>query len=255
VSTILNVPIGCPACGHTYEAAIADSIGANRAPWLLDAVLDGSFHRFTCPQCAHAIQVEKEILFTDFVRGHWIGVFPPADEPRYEECGELVTTTFREALLEKAPPLVTTWAPNLRVRVVFGIPDLREKLILWHNDLDDRVVEILKLDLLADRPELIERGVFALRVDGVIAENGALALVSQPFPTTAACPPLAMLVEREAYDAAARLLPQLEAEHRELFAGPYVSMLRYLPRPETATPAPGTPRTSVERRIWRASRA
>lgn len=252
MSTIINAPVSCPRCGHVYEVAIADSIGANRAPWLLDAVLDGSFHRFDCPQCRHAITIEKEILFTDFLRGHWIGVFPPGDEPRFEECGELVTSTFREALLEKAPPLVTTWAPQMRVRVVFGIPDLREKLLLWHNDLDDRVVEILKIDLLADRPELIERGIFALRVDGVIAENGALALVSRPFPTTDRCPPLAMLVPRETYDEAASLLPQLEVEHRELFAGPYVSALRYLPRP--VAPDPGTTRSSVERRIWRASR-
>jgi hypothetical protein len=252
MSTILNIPIGCPACGHTYEAAIADSVGANRAPWLLDAVLDGSFHRFACPECRHTVQIEKEILFTDFVRGHWIGVFPPEDEPRFVECGELVTSTFTEALLEKAPPLVSTWAPNMRVRVVFGIPELREKLLLWHNELDDRVVEILKIDLLADRPELIERGLFALRVDGVIAEDGAIALVSAPFPAGATCPPFAMLVPRETYDAVARMLPELEAEHDKLFAGPYVSALRYLPRP--AAPVPGSERSSIERRIWRASR-
>src|SRR6201999_2413848 len=51
-----------------------------------------------------------------------------------------------------------------------------------------------------------------------VAENGALALSSRPFPTTTTCPPLAMLVERETYDAAARLLPQLEAEHAALSA-------------------------------------
>jgi hypothetical protein len=253
VSTILNVPLTCQRCGHGFLAAIADSIGANRAPWLLDAILDGSFHRFSCPNCQFTVQIEKEILFTDFARGHWIGVFPPPDEPRFRECGDLVTSTFSEALLDKAPPLVRTWAPSFRVRVVFGVPELREKLLLWHNELDDRVIEILKLDLLADRPELIAQGVFALRVDGVIAENGALAFVACSSPAGAVCPPISMLVPREIYDDVARLLPQMEMSHRELFVEPYVSALRYLPRPEA--PEPGTERSSVERRIWRGSRA
>ena len=252
MSTVLHTPIKCQACGHSFIAPVADSIGANRAPWMLDAILDGSFHRFSCPQCQHVMQIEKELLFTDFARGHWVGVFPPADEPRFRECGELVTSTFAEALVEKAPPLVTTWAPSFRVRVVFGLPELREKLLIWHNELDDRVIEVLKLDLIADRPELVAQGLFALRLDGVIEENGALAFVARSFPPDAVCPPISMLVPREVYDEVAQLLPQLETSHRELFVEPYVSALRYLPRPEA--PEPGTERSSVERRIWSASR-
>ncbi|MDB4967160.1 MAG: hypothetical protein JWN44_2849 [Myxococcales bacterium] len=254
MSTILNTPITCPACENVFVAPIADSVGANRAPHLLDAVLAGTFHRFSCTRCHRAVQVEKEILFTDFARGHWIGVFPPEDEPRFQECGELVTSTFHEALVEKAPAFVATWAPRFTVRVVFGVPELREKLICLHNELDDRAIEILKLDLLADRPELVERGVVALRVDGVIAEDGAIAFVSRPFPDASiAAPPVAFLVPRDVYDAVLAALPALADAHAEMFAGPYVNVLRYLPR--GAVPDRGSPRASVERRIWQPSRA
>lgn len=252
MSTILNVPIICPRCRNEFVAPIADSVGANRAPHLLDAVFEGTFHRFACSKCGSFVQVEKEILFTDFVRGHWIGVFPPADEARFEECSEMVTATFDEALLERAPPLVATWAPRFKVRVVFGVADLREKLIAWHNDLDDRALEILKIDLLADRPELIARGVFALRLDGVIAEDGSLALVSRSLPDGTSCPPCGFLVPRETYDAIEKMLPELEANHPDMFVGPYVSALRCLAR--GTVPGRGSPRASVERRIWRPSR-
>ena len=252
MSTILNIPISCPRCANVFVAPIADSVGANRAPHLLDAVLDGTFHRFPCTACGFEIQVEKEILFTDFVRGHWIGVFPPADEPRFEECGDMVSDTFEEALLDKAPPLVATWAPKFKIRVVFGVPDLREKLLAWHNDLDDRAVELLKIDLLADRPELVARGVCALRLDGVIAEDGSLAFVSRSLPDGTICPPCGFLVPREVYDAVEKALPELQGAYQDLFASPYVNALRYLPR--AATPERGTARSSVERRIWRHSR-
>lgn len=48
---------------------------------------------------------------------------------RHEACGGLVMATFREASFKRAPKVVSTWAARMKVRLVFGLDELRENLL------------------------------------------------------------------------------------------------------------------------------
>jgi hypothetical protein len=221
---------------------VVDTISGDRTPWVRDQILAEGFQWFRCRDCGNPVTVEKEVLYTDFERGHWIGVFPPDDEKDFKACEVIVDDTFRESF-KVGPPAVRAWEGQFKVRVVFGLAELREKLLAWGHNLDDGVLELLKLDLLADRPHLVERGLFALRFDGIMRENDALAFVPRSFPATALYPDLAFLVPREVYDETARVAPTLAEAHAAMLAGPYVSIMRYF----TAVAATAAPR---ERQPW-----
>jgi len=90
------------------------------------------------------------MLYTDFNRLHWIGVYPRWENPyRYDIDSEL-ETAFRATMLERCAPIVRSWAPRFKKRLVFGLPWLREKLLAWENNLDDRLLEAFKLVLVRD---------------------------------------------------------------------------------------------------------
>jgi hypothetical protein len=240
----------CERCGTTETVQLADSVSATRAPWMRQGILDRTFHRFPCASCATVKIVEKELLYTDFDRGQWIGMFPVQDLPRHEECGRLVLETFHEAMVEKAPAVLSQWAPSLRVRVTFGYEELREKIVCWEADLDDGILEILRLQLLWEQPELIARGVIGFTLE--FATDQWLMLL--PIRRDRALIPemRGSLVPRSAYRVLAEDEGTAVAEQARYWTErPYVSLLGLMPM---VARQPGTPRSSAERRIWRESR-
>ncbi len=138
------------ACGHRYPIELAPDLHVSRMPALRRAVLDGSFHRFTCPRCGRITPVERPLAYTDFPRRHWITVAPPAGLADVAGWRELADRSFRETMQEHAGAQVRAWAPEFTRRLVFGLAALREKLIAFDAGLDDRPLELLKLSLIAE---------------------------------------------------------------------------------------------------------
>jgi hypothetical protein len=225
---------------------VADSVNVTRAPWVLATLVDGAFHRFSC-SCGHAFVVEKELLYCDFDRRHWVGVFPPGDAARFVECGDLVSDTFREAFFERAPAIVASTAEGFRVRVVFGLAELREKVLCWLAGLEDHLLELLKLELLQQQPALVARGARGL----VLQHVRAGALVFSPISDGRLPRETAVTVAESAYRDAARSWPEAETRLAELVRTPYVNVQRYWAPPP---PTPGSARSSIDRGVWRVSR-
>ena len=249
MSTLVPTRFPCQRCGAEVYGLIADSLNANRTPWVLPGILDGSLHRFPCPGCGLRFVVDKELLYTDFARQHFIGVFPLADQPRFLECGALVEQTFAEALVERAPAALRKEAAGFAVRVVFGLAELREKLLCFRAGLDDRVLEMVKLAVMAEQWTLMEGGLGGLVLEQL--PEGALSFTTVWRAGATAPDVQRVWIDRAAYAEAAAAWPGLERDHAALSRGPYVSVMRYW---GGAPPEVGTPRSSPERKIWRASR-
>jgi hypothetical protein len=249
MSTLIPTRFPCERCGAEVYGLLADSLNANRTAWVLPGILDGSLHRFTCPGCGCRFVVDKELLYTDFERRHFIGVFPLADQPRFLECGALVEETFAEALVERAPRVLQRQAGGFTVRVVFSLAELREKLLCFHAGLDDRVLEMVKLAVMAEQWALMEGGLGGL----VLEDLGHDALTFTTVWRAGATAPdvQRVWIDRAAYAQAAAAWPALERDHAALARGPYVSVMRYW---GAAPPDDGAPRSSPDRRIWRSSR-
>jgi hypothetical protein len=118
-------------------------------PYLRDAVKEGRLHRVTCPSCGRTFTVETTFVYTDLRRGTVIHVRPPGQSSRWRRAStqldeDLAALDFHETL-----------GGRLVRRVVFGIGELRDKLIAQDAGLDDRHVELAKVLAIHEHPVLL----------------------------------------------------------------------------------------------------
>ncbi len=159
------------------------------APALRDAIVRGDFDALACPACGARVQQARVLAYTDFARKQWFAVFPEQALATWRDAAAYVETSFRTSVEEHERPEIHACVPALRpgIRAVFGMSSLREKLRIADAGLDDRILEVLKLDVL-DWYDLAEGDVwFSHREDDVLvfawraSPDAAWALYPVPF--------------------------------------------------------------------------
>ena len=221
MSTWFPESVTCPACGHRQEARLARGVHAVRAPEVREQLFARTFHRVVCDACAHSFTAGRAFIYTDTDRKHWVQVAPANERMRWPEYETATDQLFDRAMT--GSPLTHELRDGFTVRVVFGLEELREKLVVWQANLDDAVVECLKVTVLRDRPALARAH---LVVDSV--PDGALDIVAD---------------DRERLTVPRELVTSFHRDERlperfpELFGGRYVSTFRLLgPRYRWAEP-------------------
>ncbi|MCB9549512.1 MAG: CpXC domain-containing protein [Myxococcales bacterium] len=213
---LVSAPLPCPACGHLADAEVPSSVNAGRSPEVRAALLAGRYLARTCAACGADFQPEPAFVYVDAERGEAALVRPPADAPAFEHW-ERVTERAFWGPARDAPDRWQRQAGRFALRTVFGLDALREKLLLWSAELDDPVVEVLKLDLRLRLPALRDR---PLALRAVACDADALRFADAGDPATLVVAPrgryLRLLAER------AHLATRFPA----LFGRPYVDAAR-----------------------------
>lgn len=206
----------CPQCGTTFSHSVCVSLNGNRVPAVIDAVREGRFQRFPCPSCGVTVIADGPLIYTDFERRHWVGCFPRTWERAWRLLEHQPAESFRRAMIDDAAPVVRAEADGYRIRSVFGLPALAEKILVWDHDLDDVVLELLKLEVLRapDAPPLD----LDHRLRFLDTEGDALRLVVGKSEI--------VRVPRAWYDAVADRLDAYAAGIDAVAAGPYVDVGR-----------------------------
>jgi hypothetical protein len=183
------------------------------------AILAGTFHVFPCPGCGKANRVERELLYTDVDRGLFVGVYPAGEPGSWAAREEATAAVFDEAVAPTGEA-GRAWAARFRIRMVLGLAALAEKLRLEDAGLDDRLIELIKLELLCEDDRLrATPGVDVIFHDAT-DERLRFALV------TPGAAPSGLAVERVRYDELSADRPRLTEELPGLFAMPFVSYRR-----------------------------
>lgn len=138
----------CPHCQHQAPQSVAVSLDGERATRERQAILDDTFQRMTCAACGTSFRADGPLIYLDFDAKLWIAVFPASWEAAWWDHEDEPQGAFQRYMIDHCPPLVRSWAPGFAVRAVFGLPQLREKLVAHDAGIDDRVLEAYKLDLL-----------------------------------------------------------------------------------------------------------
>jgi hypothetical protein len=211
MSTWFIETIVCPACGASQEARLARGVHVARAPEVREQVLDRTFHRVTCVACALRFVALRPLVYTDIDRKHWIYVALASERPRWPELEDAAAAIFDQAF--NGSPLAIELAEGFKQRVVFGMEELREKLVIWRAGYDDAVFECVKLQLLERRPGLAREQVVVDTIDDQVILTGA------PEP---------IAIERTAVEDAHDRRAELSRRFPELFHGHYVSTHRLL---------------------------
>ncbi len=149
MSTFVHQELRCHACGESFEVPLLKGMHITRIPEVRKSIMDGSFQVFDCPHCAERVHVERTSIYTDFQAGHYVAI-EPTGHPDPSQAVAFHRGVFDRCFM-MAPPVAQELSRRMAPRVVFGLTALREKLLCWDNSLDDRVLEVLKVDLMKER--------------------------------------------------------------------------------------------------------
>ena len=148
------------SCGETFNVEAADSVNAGRSPRLRQQVLDRTLHRFPCPACKVVHVVEKPFFYLDARRKMFFRVYPQGERHTWREASKR---------LDEASAVMPRkhMKGKRQLRVVFGLDELREKLVAKEAKVDDRNLELIKVLVMADHPVLMRRPRLRLTLDSM----------------------------------------------------------------------------------------
>ncbi len=220
--------VTCEGCGAAIEAPVVVSVSASRATAVREQARlagGGGLHRVRCPGCGVERTLWRTLVYTDLPRRQWVHVALASERPRWPEH-EREATALAGRALRAGAPMIAAIADEVRVRVVFGYDELRERLRVWDAGLDDAIVECVKLRCLRERPALRGAGEW-VRVAGVLGD-GALRLQAGRDGDDGAAAARAWTVPVEVVRAVEAGRKAWRAAFPALFGDGYVSIERYL---------------------------
>ncbi|MEF2559936.1 MAG: CpXC domain-containing protein [Eggerthellaceae bacterium] len=137
MTKIEPVDVTCPNCGASgvYDRYASANVTLN--PSLKDRVMDGSLFVYECPNCGNKLRVVTSCLYHDMRKRLLIQL-----SPEVEDDAEL--RDMLDTLTENGVNLSFT-DEGYEVKVVADLNDLKEKIAIADDGLDDRLVEIVKI--------------------------------------------------------------------------------------------------------------
>lgn len=144
MSIFKTTDLKCPACGKALSFQTVYSVNADRRPDLRKAILAGEFQRMDCPKCAARFRLDPDFNYLDVARKLWIVAAPVAGSGDWKRREAAARELFRRAYGEAAPDIAQEIGLDLRPRITFGWPALREKVLASEHGLDDVALEACK---------------------------------------------------------------------------------------------------------------
>jgi hypothetical protein len=208
----------CPRCSAAVTMRVALGVHVERAPHVRDDVLARRLHSTACA-CGATVRADAHFEFADFDRRQLFLVGRRAELASWPALELKVRATVKRLVL--GSPLTSALVNGLTARLVFGVAELREKLVLADAGLDDALVECMKVRAFAADPTLASPG-SRLLVDEVTADDRLRCMWSGEDGTASGIELPAAWVRDAARDRGS-----LAARFPELFRGEFVSVDRY----------------------------
>lgn len=224
MSIWVHEEVTCPRCEERFAGRTVNGLNVTRNPDIRQVVLAGTLNLFECPRCGATVPLQRSFLYTDLNRRHFLAVHPHGHIDTWSQAEHDTLKLFDQHIVNEPTGLLFRDTHDLfRVRVVFGMECLREKLLLWDAGLDDRLFELMKLYVLQAHPALMDSGHLRFVLDTLDVPGDQFScLLVKPDGSD----PLRLAGPLDAYrDLLAREV-ELPALHPHLFRGAFVDLRR-----------------------------
>lgn len=127
-----NIELQCPECHESFHADIYPSINVQMDEGLKNKVLGGQLFDFECAHCHSTFHVPYPVLYHDMEKKLLIQFTPETDLSKTKEVLDHVDKK-----------------EDYTIRIVDSYRNWIEKLLIYENGLDDRIMELYKLLVLS----------------------------------------------------------------------------------------------------------
>lgn len=128
----------CPICNHNNKVKACHEITTQTDPKIKKALLDGSLLKVKCKKCKHTYNINYPILYDNSDKRFIIHF--NLDSRETNTSSKLLPSLITSALFE----LTADAYNDYNCRIVKSQEELYEKILIFENGLDDRIIEILK---------------------------------------------------------------------------------------------------------------
>lgn len=218
------VNLVCPACKALITMDAVGSVNADRRPDLRVDILEDRFQDTACPSCGAKFRLQPEFNFLDAGRGQWIAAMPAPRLAAYLEVEDEILDVFAASYGTAAPRAAQEIGQGLTVRLTFGWPAVREKLLAREMGLDDVALELLKLDMIRSLPSAPLAPGIELRLVRDLGPELGFAWLSTAAEGSRGD---LLAVQRSAYDAIVANPAPWTALREALTDGPFVDMQKF----------------------------
>ena len=122
--------VTCPNCGAKIEVTVWHTLNADVTPAAYRDLIDGTLFEYACPSCEKRIHLNYPMLLHDMQ--HKALVYLAQDDASLAYGRELLDMFHEKGM------------PGYRYRIVRKEMELIEKAMIFHADMDDRVIELIK---------------------------------------------------------------------------------------------------------------
>ena len=136
-----EITVTCPKCGTEHPFVIWSSINTTLNPDMKAAVKDLSAFQFECPSCGEKTYVDYGCLYHQMEDRIMIQ-YANSDKSA-EQCYEMMTRDGPTGILQDMRK------NGYLLRIVRSQRELLEKIAVFDAGLDDRIIEICKVFILA----------------------------------------------------------------------------------------------------------
>lgn len=138
-------PAVCMHCRHKQDFVVYLAVNANLDPELREDLLNYTFSVLTCAQCGKETKIDYSFFYYDMTSKCWLWYIAEGDDdqvPFIEEAQSRLGMDTRDIY------------QDCHCRIVRYPLELNEKIRLFEDGLDDRVMEIFKFFALMKNDEL-----------------------------------------------------------------------------------------------------
>ena len=181
MSSHIEVTVTCPKCNTEHTTMIWRSINTKLDPEMKAAVKDRSAFLFECPSCGEKTYMDYGFLYHQMEDNIMIH-YATSDE----EAVEIYETLYGDDPTGMIKDMIND---NYLVRIVRSQNELREKIAIFDEGLDDRIIEIIKIFILAkfmeDHPDCEDIEALYYKDDNknlvqVLADGKSYGVVEMP---------------------------------------------------------------------------
>ncbi len=142
--------IRCPKCGVLNDITLWQSLTVSDSPDLKEELLRGRLNVLTCSECGTKALVPTPLLYHDEEKKLMLSFLPcQNDEERKKQFASIKQSSRSSGELSE---LI-----GYNLRFVSDYNSLLEKILIFDSGLNDKTVEVIKLMVLMQEPESMEK--------------------------------------------------------------------------------------------------